>query len=76
MKSSCKADVNWILGREHLLILTLYYMGSLNNTGGRGEGGGGEDSPFFFTNKQYVKIKPMQNETNRWSIFLVKTKYW
>ena len=31
---------------------------------------------FFFTNKQYVKIKLMQNETNHWSIFLVKTKYW
>ena len=28
------------------------------------------------TNKQYVKIKLMQNETNRWSIFWVKTKYW
>ena len=25
--------------------------------------------PFFFTNKQYVVIKLMQNETNRWSIF-------
>ena len=25
---------------------------------------------FFPTNKQYVKIKLMQNETNRWSIFL------
>ena len=24
---------------------------------------------FFSTNKQYVKIKLMQNETNRWSIF-------
>ena len=24
---------------------------------------------FFFTKKQYVKIKLMQNETNRWSIF-------
>ena len=24
---------------------------------------------FFFTNKQYVKIKLMQNETTRWSIF-------
>ena len=24
----------------------------------------------------YVKIKLMQNETNCWSIFLVKTKYW
>ena len=31
---------------------------------------------FFSTNKQFVKIKLMQNETNRWSIFLVKTKYW
>ena len=31
---------------------------------------------FFSTNKQYVKIKLMQNETNLWSIFLVKTKYW
>ena len=31
---------------------------------------------FFSTNKQYVKIKLMQNETNRWTIFLVKTKYW
>ena len=31
---------------------------------------------FFSTNKQYIKIKPMQNETNLWSIFLVKTKYW
>ena len=31
---------------------------------------------FFSTNKQYVKIKLMQNETNRWSIFLVKTKFW
>ena len=29
---------------------------------------------FFSTNKQYVKIKLMQNETNRWSILLVKTK--
>ena len=24
---------------------------------------------FFSTNKQYTKIKLMQNETNRWSIF-------
>ena len=24
---------------------------------------------FLFTNKQYVKMKLMQNETNRWSIF-------
>ena len=31
---------------------------------------------FFPTNKQYLKIKLMQNETNCWSIFLVKTKYW
>ena len=31
---------------------------------------------FFSTNKQSLKIKLMQNETNRWSIFLVKTKYW
>ena len=31
---------------------------------------------FFSTNEQYVKIKLMQNETNLWSIFLVKTKYW
>ena len=31
---------------------------------------------FFPTHKQYVKIKLMQNETNRWSISLVKTKYW
>ena len=31
---------------------------------------------FFPTNKQYVKIKLIQNETNNWSIFLVKTKYW
>ena len=31
---------------------------------------------FFSTNKQYVKIKLMQNEANLWSIFLVKTKYW
>ena len=30
---------------------------------------------FFSTNKQYVKIKLMQNETNLWSSFLVKTKY-
>ena len=30
----------------------------------------------FPTLKQYVKIKLIQNETNRWSIFLVKTKYW
>ena len=31
---------------------------------------------FFSTNKQYIKIKLMQNETNHWSIFLVETKYW
>ena len=31
---------------------------------------------FFFTNKQHVKIKLMQNGTNLSSIFLVKTKYW
>ena len=31
---------------------------------------------FFPADKQYIKIKLMQNETNRWSIFLVKTKYW
>ena len=31
---------------------------------------------FLSTNKQYVKIKLMQNEINRWSISLVKTKYW
>ena len=30
----------------------------------------------FSTNKQYVKIKLMQNETNLWIIYLVKTKYW
>ena len=24
---------------------------------------------FFSTNKQYLKIKLMQNETNRWSMF-------
>ena len=30
----------------------------------------------FSTNGQYVKIKLIQNETNLWSIFLVKTKYW
>ena len=27
---------------------------------------------FFSTNKQYVKIKLMQNETNCWSIFFGK----
>ena len=31
---------------------------------------------FFPTHKQYAKIKLMQNDTNRWSIFLVKAKYW
>ena len=31
---------------------------------------------FFSTNKQYVKIELMQNETNRWSIFLIKRKHW
>ena len=31
---------------------------------------------FFSASKQYLKIKLMQDETNRWSIFLVKTKYW
>ena len=30
----------------------------------------------FSINKQYVKIKLMQNESNRWNIFLVKTKHW
>ena len=30
----------------------------------------------FSTNKQYAKIKLMQNETNLWSVCLVKTKYW
>ena len=30
---------------------------------------------FFYTNKQQVKIKLMQNETNLLSSFLVKTKY-
>ena len=30
---------------------------------------------FFYTNKQYVKIKLTQNETNPWSSFLVKTKH-
>ena len=30
----------------------------------------------FSANKQYVNIKLMQNETNLWSSFLVKTKYW
>ena len=31
---------------------------------------------FFSTNKQHLKIKLMQNETNHWSSFLVKTKHW
>ena len=31
---------------------------------------------FFSTDKQYVKIKLMQNKTNRSSTFLVNTKYW
>ena len=30
---------------------------------------------FFNTNKQYVKTKLIQNETNLWSSILVKTKY-
>ena len=30
----------------------------------------------FSTSKQHLKIKLMRNETNRCSIFLVKTKYW
>ena len=29
---------------------------------------------FFPTNKQYVKVKLMQNETNRWSIFFGKNE--
>ena len=29
---------------------------------------------FFSTNKQYVKIKLMQNETNLWSIFFGKSE--
>ena len=29
----------------------------------------------FCSDKQYVEIELMQNETNRWSIFLVKAKY-
>ena len=29
---------------------------------------------FFSTNKQYLKIKLMQNETNRWSIFFCKAE--
>ena len=31
---------------------------------------------FFSTNKQYVNIKLLQNETNLWSSFLAKKKYW
>ena len=31
---------------------------------------------FCSTNKQYVNIKLMQNETKLWSIFLVKMKCW
>ena len=30
----------------------------------------------FPTNKQYVNIKLPQNETDLWSSFLVKMKYW
>ena len=30
---------------------------------------------FFYTNKQYVKIKLKQSETNLWRSPLVKTKY-
>ena len=30
---------------------------------------------FFSTHKQYGEIELMRNETNRWSIFLVKAKY-
>ena len=30
---------------------------------------------FFYTTKQYIKIKLMPNETNQWSSFLIKTKY-
>ena len=30
---------------------------------------------FCPTHKQYVKIKLMQNERNRWSTFLVKTAF-
>ena len=30
----------------------------------------------FPTNKQYLKIKLMQHETNMLSRFLVKTKFW
>ena len=31
---------------------------------------------FTMSNKQYVTIKLMQNETDLWSIILVKAKYW
>ena len=31
--------------------------------------GGVRNSHYISTNKQYVKIKMMQNETNLWSIF-------
>ena len=31
---------------------------------------------FFSVNKQYIKVKLMQNETNQWSISLVKMIYW
>ena len=31
---------------------------------------------FFSTNKQYVKIKLIQNETNHCSMVFVKKKYW
>ena len=31
---------------------------------------------FFSTNIQYVKIKLMQNETNRWSIFFGNEEIW
>ena len=31
---------------------------------------------FFPSNKQYLKIKLMQNKINLWSSFLVTTKYW
>ena len=33
-----------------------------------------ENDPFS-SDKQYVEIELMQNETNRWSIFSVKAKY-
>ena len=32
--------------------------------------------PLFSTNKQFVKMKLMQYDTNRFDSFLVKTKYW